>query len=260
MSNCYTVGDQYICTADCSNGFTGTPTASCDKTTGDWSPTSGRCTRSSGNKCTRMPPPGTQVPPNSDGELQLCSAALQRLAAILQEHNIHSQSMRHRTPHMCPAPECSIPGTASIPEFTAPLHLCVMLCRLAGWMQSGCSLVSASSYICLADCKPGYFGSPSVSCDPRTGFWDAVQGTCRTSPAFGCSGTPASSNGSPFPDPSGTAQGCSVAALLTQSFTTLVAAYPGLQRSVLLLQTICAASSQLWCRETQRCFRCDARA
>jgi hypothetical protein len=80
--------------------------------------------------------------------------------------------------------------------------------------------VTATFYECIATCRLGYFGAPSVSCDPRTGLWSSVQGACRDRPDSGCSGTPVSSSGTPFPDPSGATQGCSVVlAVLTHSLS-----------------------------------------
>uniref|UniRef100_A0A383VQS1 Sushi domain-containing protein n=1 Tax=Tetradesmus obliquus TaxID=3088 RepID=A0A383VQS1_TETOB len=135
-SNCQTIGTDLVCTTTCKSGYSGDPTASCDKTTGTWSPTTGRCSRTT-NKCSSMPPPGTQTPQNS-----------------------------------------------------------------FGFTQAGCALMSPTSFECVAECKPGYFGEPTISCNPATGFWGSVTGTCRGS-SSGCTGTPVSSSGNPLPDPSG---------------------------------------------------------
>lgn len=62
--------------------------------------------------------------------------------------------------------------------------------------------MSPTSFECVAECKPGYFGEPTISCNPATGFWGSVTGTCRGS-SSGCTGTPVSSSGNPLPDPSG---------------------------------------------------------
>ncbi|KAF6256422.1 hypothetical protein COO60DRAFT_1529623 [Scenedesmus sp. NREL 46B-D3] len=130
--SCKTVGTEYICTATCKDGFSGQPTASCETATGQWSPTSGRCRRDNSNKCSRVPPPGTQVPPTR-------------------------------------------------------------------------MLATATSYQCAADCKRGYFGTPTISCNPRTGQWGAVAGTCRDGQGGGCTATPVSGSGGPLPTPTGTA-------------------------------------------------------
>jgi hypothetical protein len=87
-ANCDLVGTELICTATCKANYVGQPTASCDTTTGEWSPTSGRCTKTN-NGCSNMPPPGTPVPPNSLGKQQLCELPCASAGLRMKRHVLH---------------------------------------------------------------------------------------------------------------------------------------------------------------------------